>query len=120
MPSHRANPPTSRGPAGAGHGEGDLGQAWVGLPFQENPSASTMTRCRWPSHSRVSRVPGLNSVLDRLKQRQAGQSRPKPPTRSDPADAGCQHRGHRADRLAADRPESETAGGGAGEGVLAA
>src|SRR5215831_15680587 len=23
---------------------------WV-LPFQENPSASTMTRCMWPSHS---------------------------------------------------------------------
>ena len=22
-----------------------------------------MTRCRWPSHSRVNRVPGLNSVL---------------------------------------------------------
>src|SRR5258707_13316068 len=26
-----------------------------------------MTRCRWPSHSRVSRVPGRNSVLGRLK-----------------------------------------------------
>src|SRR5438067_480713 len=26
-----------------------------------------MTRCRWPSHSRVSRVPGGNSVLGRLR-----------------------------------------------------
>jgi hypothetical protein len=37
------------------------------LPFQENPSASTMTRCRWRSHSRVSRVPGFNSILDRWR-----------------------------------------------------
>src|SRR5258708_39738905 len=32
------------------------------LPFQEKPAASTMTCCRGPSHSRVNRGPGLNSV----------------------------------------------------------
>src|SRR6476620_5676194 len=33
------------------------------LSFQAKPSASTMTRCSWPSHSRTSRVPTFRSVL---------------------------------------------------------
>src|SRR5262249_11972614 len=49
----------------------------------------------------------------------AGRSHRKTPTRCGQADADCRHPIPRADRLAADKPEYETAGGGAGEGALA-
>src|SRR5262249_49639870 len=52
-------------------------------------------------------------------QPQAGRSHQEPATQCGQADADCRHRGHQTNRLAADKPEYETAGSGAGEGVLA-
>src|SRR5262249_3644368 len=49
----------------------------------------------------------------------AGRSHRKTPTRCGQADVDCRHPMPRADRLAADKPKYETAGGGAGEGALA-
>src|SRR5262249_26310808 len=50
---------------------------------------------------------------------QAGRSHRKAPTRRGQADVDCRYPIPRADRLAADKPEYETVGGGAGEGAIA-
>jgi hypothetical protein len=100
------------------HREGDHGQAWVGLAVPGKPISQhhDPLQVAIPLTRQQRAGPQLRSGPVEVRHQPVDPFRATP-TRSGQADAGRRNPIRRADRLAADKPESETAGGGAGEGV---